>query len=119
MALKIYTYKNCGTCRKALKFLDSHGIEYNNAPIRETPPPETELRRMLKHVDGEIRKLFNTSGGDYKTLNLKDELPDMSDAEAIALLASNGNLVKRPFVLTPKAGAVGFKEDEWREKFVQ
>ena len=69
---------------------------------------------MLKLYKGNIRRLFNTSGGDYKTLNLKDKLPDLSDSAAMDLLAANGNLVKRPFVLTKNGGVVGFKEEEWK-----
>src|SRR5690606_4568461 len=97
--LKVYAYKGCGTCRKALKYLDGRGISYEVLPIRETPPTKAELRRMLDAYDGDIRKLFNTSGMDYKALNLKDKLPTISVDEAIGLLHENGNLVKRPFVI--------------------
>ena len=110
----MYAYKNCGTCRKALKWLDEHGIAYKTLAVRETPPTKTELKRMLKEV-GDIRKLFNTSGGDYKALKLKDKLPKMSEKEALDLLRGNGNLVKRPFALDAKSGVVGFKEDVWAE----
>ncbi len=112
MNLKIYEYKNCGTCKKALKYLDAKKIPYEKIPIRERPPTVEELRRMVGHM-GSIKKLFNTSGGDYKALGLKDKLPDMSESEAIKLLASNGNLVKRPFVLSKKSGWVGFDVDAW------
>lgn len=118
MKLKVYAYKNCGTCRKALKFLEKEGVDFEEIPIREKPPSAAELRRMLGYVGGQVRKLFNTSGGDYKALNLRDKLPNMSDAEAIELLASNGNLVKRPFVLRKDTGSVGFREDEFREKYL-
>ena len=111
--LKIYEYKGCGTCRKALKWLETKGIQYKIIPIREQPPSKTELKRMLKIYEGNLRRLFNTSGGDYKELNLKDKLPGLSEAQAINLLAGNGNLIKRPFVLTKKGGVIGFKEEEW------
>ncbi len=111
--LKIYTYKNCGTCRKTVKRLAAQGVEFTEIPIREQPPTKTELRKMLKIHAGDLRRLFNTSGGDYKALNLKDKLPSMTDAEAIDLLAGNGNLVKRPFALLGDKGVVGFKEPEW------
>ena len=111
--LKIYEYKGCGTCRKALKWLEAKGIQYDKIPIRERPPAKTELKRMLKFYEGNLRRLFNTSGGDYKELNLKDKLPALSNTQAIDLLAGNGNLIKRPFVLTQNGGVIGFKEEEW------
>lgn len=114
--LKIYEYKNCSTCKNALKFLDSHKIPYEKFPIRDNPPTLTELKKMLGYV-GDLKKLFNTSGLDYKAMNIKDKLPKMSEAEALKLLSQNGNLIKRPFVLTDKDGWVGFKEEEWEKKF--
>ena len=113
--MKIYTYKNCGSCKKATKWLDAQAIAYEELPIRETPPSIAELRKMLGYQNGEIRKLFNTAGGDYRELNLKDSLPSMSEADALKLLASRGNLVKRPFVLGADFGLVGFKEDLWAD----
>ncbi len=80
---KVYEYKGCSTCRKALKWLDAQGIQYKAIPVRETPPNKTELRRVLKANEGNIRKLFNTSGGDYKKLNLNENLPSLSEAHAI------------------------------------
>ena len=117
MALKIYTYKNCDTCRKAVKWLDARGIAYREVPIREQPPSKAELKKMLGYLGGERKKLFNTSGRDYKSMKMKDKLPGLSDAEAIDLLAKNGNLVKRPFVLSKNAGTVGHKPEVWQELF--
>ncbi|MBI3881861.1 MAG: arsenate reductase family protein [Verrucomicrobia bacterium] len=114
MALKVYAYSGCGTCRNALKFLAAHNVAHEVVPIRETPPTKAELKRMLAAV-GDLRKLFNTSGQDYRALNLKAKLPKLTEAEALELLSKNGNLVKRPFVLTATGGLVGFKEDEWRK----
>ena len=111
--MKIYTYKNCGSCRKAIKWLDAQGISYDERPIRETPPSECELKLMLDFQDGDLRKLFNTAGGDYRELDMKLKLPKMSQAEALKLLAGRGNLVKRPFALGDSVGLVGFKEDLW------
>ena len=113
MRLRVYTYAGCGTCRKALKFLAEHNVPHEVIAIREQPPTLPELRAMLAHYDGEVRRLFNTSGLDYKAMNLKDRLPGLAPDEALALLAANGNLVKRPFALTKSAGVVGFKPDEW------
>jgi arsenate reductase len=115
--LRVYAYAGCDTCRKALKFLAEHNVAHEVVPIREQPPTVAELRAMLAHVGGDLRRLFNTSGQDYKALNMKDRLPRMTTDEALELLASRGNLVKRPFALTKTAGVVGFKPDEWRERF--
>ena len=114
MKLKVYQYTKCGTCRKALKFLTARSIAHTTVPIREQPPNKAELTTMLEIYGGEIRKLFNTSGQDYQKLNLKNKLPTMSEKEAIELLSKNGNLVKRPFVLTESGGLVGFNEAEWQ-----
>ena len=113
MKLKVYVYKSCDTCRKAKKHLDKMGLKYELIPIREQPPTKVELRTMLAIYDGNIRKLFNTSGGDYKALNLKEKLTNMTDEEAIKLLSENGNLIKRPFAIAGNRGIVGFREEEW------
>ena len=111
--LKVYAYSGCGTCRQALKFLNARGLAHTVVAIREQPPTVAELKRMLAQYAGDVRKLFNTSGQDYRALGLGAKLATMPAAEALALLANNGNLVKRPFVLTPDGGRVGFREDEW------
>lgn len=112
----VYTYAGCDSCRKAIKWLRARGVDFVEKPIRETPPTTGELRAMLKFRDGELRKLFNTAGQDYRALALKDKLPSMSEADALALLATNGNLVKRPFLLGPRTGLVGFDEAVWAEQ---
>lgn len=113
--IRVYVYEKCSTCRQALKFLEGQGIKAEVLPIRERPPTRAELKQMLGHLNGELRRLFNTSGQDYRALDLKDKLPSMSEREAFELLAANGNLVKRPFLLTEKCGMVGFDEKAWRE----
>lgn len=118
MDLKVYEYKNCGTCKKALKFLSQNGISYKSIAIRDQPPTIHELRKMLKYYNGDIRKLFNTSGSDYKSLGLKDQLISMSAESAIKMLSENGNLVKRPFVMGDGIGMVGFSESEWSERLL-
>lgn len=115
--MKIYEYKGCSTCRNALKFLDSKKVPYTKIPIRETPPSITELRKALKFLNGDSKKLFNTSGQDYKALNLKEKLAAMTEEEKLKLLNSNGNLVKRPFVISSDLVLIGFKEDEWKKVF--
>ena len=117
MTLKIYEYKGCGTCRKALKWLEAKGIEFERIAIRERPPSKAELNRMLKAYEGNLRALFNTSGGDYRALNMKEKLVRLSKMDAIDLLAGNGNMVKRPFVMTKNGGVVGFNEAEWEVFF--
>lgn len=114
--LKFYAYQGCSTCRSASKWLTAHQIAFEEAAIRETPPTVPELKAMLAAKGGDLRPLFNTSGMDYRAMNLKEKLPAMTEAEALTLLSENGNLVKRPFALDPKAGVflVGFKEAEWQ-----
>ena len=113
MKLKVYAYANCGTCRNALQWLNARGIPYETVAIRETPPAPKEIKRMLRAYGGDVRRLFNTSGGDYKAMNLKATLPTMSESDAVALLAAHGNLVKRPFVLGKDVALVGFQEAAW------
>jgi arsenate reductase len=113
--LKVYTYAKCETCRKAVKFLRANNVAFQEVPIRETPPSPAELRAMLKACNGELRRLFNTSGQDYKALGLSAKLPAMSEADALKLLAENGNLVKRPFAVGEGVHLVGFNEAAWRE----
>ncbi|MEZ5301730.1 MAG: arsenate reductase family protein [Verrucomicrobiales bacterium] len=117
--LKVYAYKGCGTCRKAAKWLAENGIAHEEIPIRETPPTKKELRAMLASYSGDLKRIFNTSGGDYRELGIKDQLPGLTPAQVIDLLASNGNLIKRPFVFDPatETGLVGFSETEWKNAF--
>jgi arsenate reductase len=113
--MKIFTYKNCSTCKKATKWLTEQGHAFEEVAIRETPPSAAELEQMLEYQDGALKKLFNTAGGDYRQLNMKEKLPAMSVPEALELLAQRGNLVKRPFLLGDDCGLVGFKPDEWQQ----
>jgi arsenate reductase len=114
--ITVYTYKNCDTCRKATKWLAAQGEAFEERPIRETPPTVAELRAMLGHLGGERRRLCNTSGGDYRAEKLGDILETLSEADFLARLAANGNLIKRPFLLrsAPPLGLVGFNETAWR-----
>ncbi len=110
--LKIYAYSKCDTCRKALRFLRDRNVAFHEVAIRDSPPSVSELKAMAAAY-GTLRKLFNTSGGDYKALQLSAKLPAMSEEEAFRLLASNGNLVKRPFVIGDDVHLVGFNVAEW------
>lgn len=112
--MKLYQYPSCSTCRKAVKFLNEKGIEYSSINITEQPPTKAELKTMLASYEGQIRKLFNTSGLQYRELNMKEKLPTMTAKEAINLLAQNGKLIKRPFLLNGQGqGIVAFKEADW------
>jgi arsenate reductase len=113
--LTLYTYAKCSTCRAAAAYLKRRGVPFAEKPIREQPPSLRELRLMLTQ-HGEVRKLFNTSGRDYRELGLGAKLPALTAAQALALLAGNGNLIKRPFVPLADGGLVGFKEGEWDQR---
>lgn len=110
--MTIHTLKTCDSCRKATKWLKENSIPFEEIPIRETPPSEAALRAAVKSTGG-IRNLFNTSGQDYRALGMKDKLATLSDADAIALLASNGNLIKRPFLIAGETILVGFDAGKW------
>lgn len=114
--LKLYAYSGCSTCRNAIKWLKQHGVPFEEAAIRETPPSIAELKAMLAARGGDLRALFNVSGLDYRSQGLKDKLPSMGPEAALKLLAENGNLVKRPFAIDAKneVHLNGFKEAEWK-----
>jgi arsenate reductase (glutaredoxin) len=119
MTMRIYTLSNCDTCRDAMKWLRGRGLDFEERAIRETPPTPDELRTMLVAYDGEVRRLFNTAGRDYREQGLGEKLPTLTAAAAIALLAANGNLVKRPFLIGERVALVGFKEETWSAVFVK
>lgn len=112
--LRIYTLSNCDSCRAATKWLRARKIAFEERAIRETPPSLSELRTMAAAQGGELRKLFNTSGRDYREQKLGEKLPALTAAQALALLAANGNLVKRPFLIGEGVAQVGFDEAAWR-----
>lgn len=114
--LLVYAYKNCDSCRKAARWLAAQGLAFEERPIRDTPPSVGELRAMLAHLGGERRRLCNTSGGDYRAEKLGDVVDSLPEADFLARLAANGNLIKRPFLLraAPPLGLVGFNESAWR-----
>ncbi len=98
---------------KAKKWLDEKGIPYEERPIKEQNPSADELRDWVKRSGLPIKRFFNTSGNLYKSLGLKDKLPAMSEAEQLALLATDGMLVKRPILIGDDFVLPGFKEAEW------
>lgn len=119
MKIKVYEYSKCSTCVKALKFLDAKKIAYDKIPIVDKPPTVPELKTMLEYLKadgGTFKNLFNTSGIQYRELNISDKIKNgLTEKEAVELLSKNGKLIKRPFLLTEKSGTVGFKEDQWKK----
>lgn len=108
-------YPPCSTCQKAKKWLDERGIVYTTRHIKEESPTADELRAWIAASGLPIKRFFNTSGLVYKNLGLKDKLPAMSEEEQIALLASDGMLVKRPLLVADGFVLPGFKPAEWEK----
>lgn len=114
--LKFICYPQCATCQKAKKWLDDNKIEYNLRDIKEDNPSFEELSSWYKTSGLPLKKFFNTSGLLYKSMELKDKFPSISEEEQLRLLAIDGMLVKRPLVVGKDFVLVGFKENEWGEK---
>lgn len=106
-------YPPCSTCRKARAWLDEHGVEYAARHIKEENPSYEELKLWYERSGLPLKKFFNTSGLLYKSLNLKEKLPAMTEEEQLRLLATDGMLVKRPLVVLEDAVLTGFREAEW------
>ena len=113
--MQILCYPRCTTCKKAVKWLDDKGVEYEYRDIKEKNPKKSELKKWIKASGLPVKKFFNTSGQLYREMQLKDKLPEMSEADMIDLLATDGMLVKRPLLITDDKVLVGFKEAEWEE----
>lgn len=109
-------YPKCSTCQKAKKWLDENGFQYQDRHIKEQNPTLEELKEWYEKSGLPLKRFFNTSGLLYKSMNLKDKLPSMSEEEQLALLASNGMLVKRPIVVCDNLILIGFREKEWEER---
>ena len=109
-------YPKCSTCAKAKAWLDANGVEYDFRDIKLNNPKPEEIEKWYRDSGLDIKKFFNTSGLLYKELKLKDNLPKMTEEEKLALLASDGMIVKRPLLITDDFVLVGFKEKEWAEK---
>ena len=111
--LKFICYPKCTTCQKAKKWLDDNKISYEMRDIKTENPSYDELNNFYKLSGQPLKKLFNTSGLLYKSMQLKDKLPDMSEEEMLTLLSSDGMLVKRPLLVSEDFVLIGFKEAEW------
>ena len=114
--IKFICYPRCTTCQKAKKWLDDNKIQYELRDIKEDNPSFEELSAWYEISGLSLKKFFNTSGLLYKSMELKDKLPAMSEEEQLKLLATDGMLVKRPLVIGEDFVLVGFKESEWSEQ---
>ena len=108
-------YPKCTTCKKAQKWLDDNSVSYELRDIKEQNPSYEELAEWYKKSGLPLKRFFNTSGLLYKSMELKDKLPGMSEEEQLRLLAQDGMLVKRPIIVSDKGILTGFKEAQWAE----
>ena len=108
-------YPPCTTCQKAKKWLDEQGIDYTDRHIKNEAPTYEELKDWYQRSGLPLKRFFNTSGMLYRSMELKDRLPGMSEEEQLRLLASDGMLVKRPIIIKDDRVLTGFKEAEWKE----
>ena len=116
--LKVYCYSKCSTCKKALKWLDEKKIEHEVIDIKADHPDEDALRKYYAISGVPLKRFFNTSGMQYRELELSKRLPDMGEDEQFRLLASDGMLVKRPLLVGDGFVLAGFKQSEWEEKLL-
>ena len=112
--MKFICYPKCTTCQRAKKWLDDNKLEYEIRDIKLDNPTLSELTEWYKKSGLPLKRFFNTSGLLYKSLDIKNKLPDMTEDEALELLATDGMLVKRPLLIGEDFVLVGFREDEWR-----
>ena len=113
--IKFICYPKCTTCQKAQKWLDTNGIEYELRDIKLNNPTADELAEWHQKSGLPLKKFFNTSGLLYKSLDLKNKLPEMTEKEMIDLLATDGMLVKRPLIVADDFVLAGFKEEEYKK----
>ena len=116
MKYLLLEYPKCSTCRKAKKFLDDHGISYEDRHIVERNPTAGELGKWIAASGLPVRKFFNTSGLKYRELNLKEKMETATREELLSVLASDGKLVKRPLLVAADFVLVGFDETAWRQR---
>ena len=111
----VLVYRRCSTCLKALSWLEERGVKFEERPIVEENPTYEELKDWYERSGLPLKKFFNTSGLLYKSLNLKEKLPAMTEEEQLRLLATDGMLVKRPLVVKEDLILTGFKEAQWEK----
>ena len=114
--IEVYCYDRCNTCKKALAWLDEHGVKYDTIDIQKNNPSRSKLKKYHKMSGLPLKKFFNTSGKAYREMGLAGKLKDMPQDEQFMILASDGMLVKRPLLVGDDFVLVGFKEDGWQEK---
>lgn len=113
--MKIYVHYNCNSCKKALKWLEANNIQAETINLLEQTPSKNEFEQMTEFQEGNLKKLFNTSGQLYRERGIKDQVKDLSSEDVYQMLSEEGMLVKRPFFISEKAGLLGFKEELWAE----
>ena len=113
--MKFICYPKCTTCKKAKAWLDSKGLDFEVRDIKEDNPTYEELREWHSLSGLPLKRFFNTSGLLYKSMELKDKLPDMTEEEQLRLLSTDGMLVKRPILIDGGRVLTGFREKEWEE----
>jgi arsenate reductase (glutaredoxin) len=118
VTLAFYWYPKCGTCRKAKKWLEDHNLSFEEVHIVEAPPSREYLEKLYQLSGLELKKFFNTSGQKYRELGIKDKMKNASEAELLDVLSTDGMLIKRPIITDGKKVTVGFKEEEFIEKWL-
>ena len=113
--IQLYCYSKCTICKKALQWLDAHGISYKLLDIKAEHPDESTLRRYYALSGLSLKRFFNTSGIQYREQELSRKLPEMSEDEQLRLLASDGMLIKRPLLVGDSSILPGFREAKWAE----
>jgi arsenate reductase len=119
-SVRVFQYAGCGTCKKALRWLDARGVAYEAIPIVERPPSLAELKRLVKASGLPARRWINTSGGSYRALVAergKEAVEALSEDALLALLAADGKMIKRPVVVAGERVLVGFAEAAYEELF--
>lgn len=116
--LKVYCYNKCSTCKKALKWLEDHQVAHEVIDIKADHPDEAALREYYTLSGLPLKRFFNTSGIQYREMELSKRLPEMTEDEQFALLATDGMLVKRPLLVGDGFVLTGFREPEWADKLL-
>jgi arsenate reductase len=110
-----YHYPQCSTCRNAEKWLKAHGQKLESVDITQTPPSKTQLKKILKESGKPVTSLLNTSGEQYRLLNMKEKVKTLSEDQLLEMLSKNGRLIKRPLVFEEGKATIGFKEEEFKK----